>query len=185
MREEKLQSKDLTKAADVLKSGGLLIFPTDTVYGIGSIFDNKKAVDRIYKVKGRQKSQAFPILVSDTEQVKKIAVINPTAKKLIKKFWPGGLTVILESKSSGKLGFRMPNSDIVRNLIKAVGKPIIGTSANFHGKPTPKSFDELDKKFTQQADMVLIGDCLLSIESTVVDTTVSPPEILRQGAVKI
>lgn len=177
-------------AAQILKSGGVVIFPTDTVYGIGCRFDNKKAIDRIYQFKGTQKSQPFPTLVSRVDQVEKLAIINSRARQLMKKHWPGALTIILRSRNPNpakteKIGFRMPDSDLVRKLIDEVGVPIIGTSANFHTHPTPKSYEELDPKFTKLADLVIKGECQRGVESTVVDTTVSPIAILRQGAVHI
>lgn len=181
---EESKSKSITRAIEASKSGGVVIFPTDTVYGIGCVFDNEIAVERIYKIKGTKKSQPFPILVSNINQVTEIAEMSDYARELIDKHWPGGLTIILPAGSK-KIGFRMPNSDIVRSIIEKVGKPIVGTSANFHGQPAPKSYEELDPNFTKLADFVLAGECKLSQESTVVDVTVSPPIILRQGAVRL
>lgn len=183
-------SRDLNKAAQILKSGGVVIFPTDTVYGIGCRADDQKAVERIHRIKGTQKSQPFPTLVSSIGQVEELAEINPQAKELMDKHWPGGLTIImlsshpeLDSGSVPKIGFRMPDSDLVRNLIEKVGYPIIGTSANFHRHPTPKSYEELDPDFIKHVDFVIKGECIGGIESTVVDTTTSPIKILRQGAI--
>ena len=192
------------KAVQVLKSGGVVIFPTDTVYGIGCRFDDKKAVDRIYQIKGTSQNQPFPILVSDIKQVAKLAKISKVAKSLMDKHWPGALTIILPIKpdlstyhkpglkqlhkpglNQYKIGFRMPNSALVRLIIDKVGKPIIGTSANFHGHPTPKSYEELDPDFIKLVDYVIKGKCKGGVESTVADATVNPPKILRLGAVRI
>lgn len=182
----------IEKAIAVLKNGGIVIFPTDTVYGIGCRFDIQAAVNRIYQIKGTAKSQPFPILVSSIKQVERIANINPQAKELMSKFWPGGLTIILSprhpelvSGSHQKVGFRMPDSSLVRSLIEGVGVPVIGTSANFHGSNVPKSFKELDSGLIKLADFVVEGKCKQGIESTVVDATINPPKILRQGAVKL
>lgn len=184
--QEKSQSPEIKKAAQTLKNGGVVIFPTDTVYGIGCVYDNQKAIDRIYSIKGTEKNQPFPILVSNIKQVEKVAKLTPTARKLIKKFWPGGLTVILKRKDgSGKVGFRMPNSQLIRSLVDATDSPIIGTSANFHGDKTPASYQELNPKVVKQADYTIEGVCKLGRESTVVDVTISPPKILRQGAVQL
>lgn len=199
-------SRDLKKAVEVLKAGGVVIFPTDTVYGIGCLLDNPKAVNRIYKIKGTPKTQPFPVLVTSLGQVEQLAKVNQIAQELMNNYWPGGLTIILNAKPNpyspshsesgseyvgepgfghGKIGFRMPDSDLVRNLIKCVGKPIVGTSANFHGHPTPKSYEGLDPNFVKLAGFVVKGECKLQKESTVVDTTIDPPKILRQGAVKL
>jgi|SRR5579872_3418619 len=184
--QEKSQLQEIEKAANILKSGGVVIFPTDTVYGIGCIYDNDKAVDRVYKIKGTEKTQAFPVLVASVEQVEKVAQLNSLAKSLISKFWPGGLTLVLKKKDgSQKVGFRMPNSDLVRSLIEKAGSPIVGTSANLHTHQTPNSYEELDPKVTKQVDYVVKGECELGRASTVVDVTISPPKILRQGAVQL
>ena len=176
----------IEKAIAILKKGGIVIFPTDTVYGIGCCFDRPKAVDRIYQIKNTPRGQPFPVLVSTTDQLRQYAQVTVQAENLIKKYWPGALTIILQSKKSkGKIGFRMPDSSLVKALIDELGVPIIGTSANFHGHPAPKSYEELDSNFTKLADFVLEGDCQLGEESTVVDATVDPPKVLRQGAVEL
>ena len=190
-------------AAKILKAGGVVIFPTDTVYGIGCRYDNKESIDRLYRIKKTPQSQPFPILVSSVNQVRKLAKVPKAAEKLIKKYWPGALTIILFTRhpererricldSSGapqndtsKVGFRIPNSKVTLDLIDTVGVPIIGTSANFHGQIAPKSFKELDPKIIKLADFVVKGKCKGRVESTVVDATVDPPKILRQGAVMI
>ncbi|MBI2594404.1 threonylcarbamoyl-AMP synthase [Candidatus Curtissbacteria bacterium] len=174
------------KATRILKSGGVVIFPTDTIYGIGCRFDNPKAIERIYSIKGTPKNQPFPILIADTNQIGKIAKVDQKAQRLIEKYWPGGLTIILMAKKGNqKIGFRMPDSELVLALINKVGVPIIGTSANFHGQPTQTSFEELNPKIVKKADFVLKGECKLKVESTVVDATVDPPRILRKGAVSL
>lgn len=176
----------LKKAANILQKGGVVIFPTDTVYGIGCRFDLPQAVDRVRQIKGTPREQNFPVLVASASQVGKIAQINPQAKKLIQMYWPGGLTVVMKlRKNKEKIGFRLPNSSLTRSLIRKVGVPVIGTSANFHGQPTPKSYKDLDPEFIKLADYVVKGKCLGGIESTVVDTTAHPPKILRQGAIKL
>src|SRR3989344_3892123 len=195
----------LNRAARILRSGGVVIFPTDTVYGIGCRFDNKKAIERVRQIKKTPESQHFPILVSDVGQVKKLAKITNAAAKLIEKYWPGGLTIILSVSSPThpkpglgkltrhkpglgyvdkpglkptKIGFRMPDSLLTRTLIEKVGVPIVGTSANFHGKRATNTFKWLDPKFTKLSDYTIIGECKLGIESTVVDATVDPPKVL-------
>lgn len=186
-------SKDnLEKAIEILLKGGVVIFPTDTVWGIGCRFDNQEAVSRIYKIKGTPVTWPFPILVSNVSQVAALAEINEAAWKLMEKYWPGALTIILRrikadipglsSYSAPGLGFRMPDLESLRFIIDKVG-PIIGTSANFHGQPAPKRFEELEPKFTNLADLVLAGETKSGVESTVIDATVDPPKIIRYGAV--
>ncbi len=182
---EKSKSKELGKTASILKSGGIVIFPTDTVYGIGCRFDDKKALNRLYEIKGTPKSQQFPILVSNLDQVRKIAKINRLAKRLMASYWPGALTIILSGKDHNNYGFRMPDSALVKFLIDELKTPIIGTSANFHGQNTPKTYGELDKELRKLVDYTIKGDCKTQLESTVIDVTVNPPKILRKGAVII
>lgn len=177
---------DLKKAARVLKNGGVVIFPTDTVYGIGCIYNNKEGLQRIYKIKNRPQSIPFPILVSSIDQAKSIADMNSLATSLAEKYWPGGLTIIVKSKESGdKIGIRMPDSKYVKSLIEKTGEPIIGTSANFHGQKSVANFELLDYKIIKLVDYVLKGECEKGIESTVVDTTGEKIKVIRQGVVKI
>ena len=190
----------LEEASQILRAGGVVIFPTDTVYGIGCRYDNQKAIERLYQIKKTPKDQEFPILVSNIGQVRKLAKVSVVAEKLIRKYWPGGLTIILRHKpglrsgqkpdhkpglSPVKIGFRMPDSKLVLDLVDQVGIPIIGTSANFHGQKAPKSFDKLDPELVKLVDFVIRGKCKEGIESTVVDATSDPPKILRHGAVII
>lgn len=176
------ETKDLSSAAEILKNGGVVIFPTDTVYGIGCRYDDKDAVDRIYKIKSRSNSQPFPVLVSSVKQVERLVIITPSARELIEKYWPGGLTILLKTKDNQKIGFRMPDHQEILSMINLVGVPIIGTSANFHGQPPPASFKKLDPKLIKLADFVLKGKSGGGIESTVVDITTGKIKILRQGA---
>ena len=181
-----MSQSQLNNAAEILKKGGVVIFPTDTVYGIGCRFDDQRAVARIHQIKGIPQNQPFPILVSTIDQVEKLAKVNHLARRLIKKYWPGSLTIILNEKiDNQKLGFRMPDSPFVLSLIDNIATPIIGTSANLHGQKTPRSFEELDPKIVNLVDFVVKGKCKLGVESTVVDTTVNPPKILRQGATRL
>ena len=181
------------KAVNVLKSGGIVIFPTDTVYGISCRFDNQKAIKRLYQIKGTPQNQPFPILVSKIDQVKSLAIITKIGQQLINKYWPGAITIILPSRHSSaapqndtsKVGFRMPDSDLIRFLIDRVGVPIIGTSANIHGQKPVSSFADLDPKIIKLADLAISGECQKGVESTVVDATCTPPKVLRQGAVKL
>lgn len=176
----------IQEAVRILKRGCIVIFPTDTVYGVGCRFDDAKAIVRVRQIKNTPKTQPFPVLVSSVDQLRQYAQVTEQAESLIKKYWPGALTIILESKNnSEKIGFRMPDSSLVRALIDGVGVPIIGTSANFRGRGAPKSYEELDSDFIKLADLVVKGECHLGVESTVVDATFDPPKVLRQGAVLI
>ncbi len=176
--------REIKKAAEVLKKGGVVVFPTDTVVGVGCLFDNQKAINRIYQIKKRPKIP-MPVLISSLDQLEVVkSRLTPTAEKLIKKYWPGPLTIVLPS--NGKtVAVRMPNYKPVLQLIDLVGKPIIGTSANFHGQGAVGSVEDLDEEFKQQVDFVMSGECNLQKESTVVDCTGEKIVVLRQGAVNL
>lgn len=181
--KEKLKLSEINKAAQIITEGGVVVFPTDTVYGIGCRFDDTKAIERIKKIK--KSKQNFPLLVSNFADVNKIAYLNNQAQILAEKYWPGALTLVIKSKNGGTIGVRMPNSKTVISLIKKSKSPIIGSSANFHGKKSPASFSDLDPKLVGLVDFVLKSDSKNKGESTVIDTTVIPYKILRQGVLKI
>lgn len=177
---------NIKKAAQLLKSGGVVIFPTDTVYGIGCLYNNKEGLLKIYKIKNRPPSLPFPILVSSIDQAGTIVDMNNQAINLAKEYWPGGLTIIANSiDGKYKIGVRMPNSKIALTLIKEAGSPVVGTSANFHGQKSVANFESLDPELIKLADYVLKGECQKGTESTVVDTTGEKINIIRQGAVKV
>lgn len=179
-RPEKSKLEELNKAVDVLKNGGVIIFPTDTVFGIGCKWDNPDAIARIRNIKSS--TQNFPILISSISQAHAIGKITPQALHLINKYWPGGLTILVKNRiTDQKVGIRMPASDYVKYIIEKLGAPIIGTSANFHGEPAPIKSTDLDPRLIKLADYVVEGECEDGEESTVVDSTVLPIKILRQG----
>lgn len=182
--QEELQSKEIEKAVVILRKGGVVIFPTDTVYGIGCRFDNLGAIERIKNIK--KSRQNFPVLISNLKQAHQLAKVNNIAKDLAQKYWPGGLTILLKKQSGiGKIGIRIPNHKIAMLLIDKLGFPIVGTSANFHSQKPPVSFEELDPRIISLADFVVQGKCKEKAESTVVDATTTPIKILRKGAVNI
>lgn len=182
--QEESESNDISRAAEVLKKGGVVIFPTDTVYGIGCTVTSKLGEARIKRIKHTH--QQFPVLIDSFQELHKLAVVTGPAQMLIDKYWPGPLTLLLESKHNRqKIGIRMPKDENIRELISKVGSPIFATSANFHTSPTPKTYEELDSKFKELADFVLIGECTEKEESTIVDVTVVPHKIIRLGAAKL
>lgn len=183
-KKEESRSNDINKAIPILKRGGVVIFPTDTVFGIGCVWNNSIALARIKKIKGS--NQSFPILIDNLTQLHKLAYVTEPAQHLIDRFWPGALTLLLKSRHDRKkIGIRMPRSKITRELIAGVGVPLIGTSANFHTKKAPTHYGELDENFKKLADYTVNGECDLKKESTVVDATSIPLKILRYGALNI
>lgn len=188
---------DVKKAIEIVNNGGIVIFPTDTAFGIGCRIDNKEAVEKLFQLRKRPSTMATPVLCSSVEMVKGYTqeVSHKVKENLMDTYWPGALTIILPSISNripslirgGKetVGVRIPNHPVALELIKGVGIPIVGTSANFHGNPTPYSVEDLDPQLVNLVDGVLEGVCTLKKESTVIDCTQEPWKILRQGAVTI
>ncbi|HYK08116.1 MAG TPA: L-threonylcarbamoyladenylate synthase [Candidatus Eisenbacteria bacterium] len=188
--------KKVEKAVEILKSGGIVLLPTDTVFGICCRIDNNKALERLFAIKKRENSQAVPILVSSTDMVKEYAQpFNEKIEKLMEQYWPGGLTIVIKAKKEKVLplvrgdgdtvGVRIPDSVSLFQIIEEVGVPITGTSANFHGLPSVKNWKDLDPRLVQLVDYVLEEDSLGGTASTVVDCSEENWKILRQGAVTI
>lgn len=172
-------------AADILKGGGLVVFPTETVYGLGANLLDKKAVKRVYKTKKRPSDKPLTIHISKVDTLSEmVGDIPPIARLLIDKFWPGPLTIILNSKDGEKIGFRMPSNKIALSLIEKSGIPVVAPSANLSGNRAPRDIKEVIENLEDKIDMVLDGGPTeVGRESTVVDTTVFPIKILREGAI--
>lgn len=189
--------KEIKTAIEIFKNGGIVIFPTDTAIGIGCRIDNPNAVERLFKIRRRPKTKAAPVLFSSIDMVREyIKEIPQDVEKLMKKYWPGALTIILCCnkltvpslvRGGGEtLGVRIPNNKIIKTIIAKVGAPILGPSANFSGGKTPYSLKELDKKLVNLVDFVVSGETSgEEMASTVIDCTVEPWKIVREGATKI
>jgi L-threonylcarbamoyladenylate synthase len=185
------------EAVLTLKKGGIVIFPTDTAFGIGCRVDDEIAVGKLFRLRKRPETKATPVLVSGLEMARDYLqdVPDVVVDKLIKHYWPGALTIVLRAKiqkvpglvrgGGDTLGVRMPNHPLTLDLIGKVGTPIVGTSANFAGEETPYFYEDLDPELVKLVDYVLPGECNLRQASTVIDCTVSPWKILREGAVEI
>lgn len=171
---------NLQKAVDAVKDGKVLVCPTDTVYGLICDADNKKAVEKIYKIKNRPKNKFLPIFVRDIEMAKKLVEINSKQEEFLKKVWPGAVTVVIEKKRSA---LRIPNNKFLINLIKRVG-PLAETSANISGEPSTAKIKEVLKYFKgreYQPDLVLdAGDLKPARPSKVIDLTGPKSVILRK-----
>lgn len=188
--------KKIKEAIEVLKKGGIVIFPTDTAFGIGCRIDDEKAIKRLFEIRKRPLIQATPVLVSSIKMAERYWEFIPQeAMRLIKKYWPGALTIILQSRidkvpslvrGGGKnIGVRMPDHKITLEIIRNVGVPILGPSANFHGEKTPYDFEDLNSKLLKLVDYVLPGACLFKKVSTIIDCSQKPWRILREGVTVI
>ena len=175
----------IAKASEIIKKGGLVVFPTETVYGIAANLLDKKAIERLYKIKSRPVNKPFTVHISDLKMIEGMGCkVTGQARRLIDKFWPGPLTIILKSKDKRSIGFRMPSNRVALDLIKASRVPIIAPSANLSGRIPPASAADTLKDLDGKVDMVLdAGKTDIGIESSVIDLTVKPPMVLREGAI--
>ena len=188
--------RQVTIAIRILKAGGVVAYPTDTVYGLGTAMQNMSAIERIFEIKGRPKGMALPLLLNDVSQIATIASSVPyAALQLAEAFLPGALTIIL-SKSDNvpdlitagnkTIAFRIPNHPIPLALIKGTGTPIIGTSANLSGQPSATTAADVETQIGKRVDMIIDGgQCSGGIESTIIDLTGEKPVIRRQGAISL
>jgi L-threonylcarbamoyladenylate synthase len=176
----------INSAAKAIREGSLVVFPTETVYGIAANLFDKKSVARLYRIKGRPRGKPFTVHVSDIKMIKKMGcAVTKEALRLIKKFWPGPLTIILKVKGGSTMGLRMPANKIALELIRTAAVPVIAPSANLSGKKAPASAQDAIKNLGGKVDIVLDGGrTAIGVESTVIDLTVTPPKILRKGAIK-
>lgn len=180
------------EAAGIIRRGGLVAFPTETVYGLGANALDEKASAKIYAAKGRPSDNPLIAHIADTKQLEEIAEYIPDAARvLMETYWPGPLTMIFRKKAvvpGGTTGgldtvaVRMPDHPVARRLIEAAGVPIAAPSANLSGKPSPTTAERTAEDMNGKIDMILDGGpCRIGIESTIVDMTEDIPVILRPG----
>jgi len=181
-------------AAQIVKKGGLVVYPTETVYGLGCDPYNAEAVRRILKVKNNR-NKPLPILVANIVDAEKIAFISTTGKKLAAKFWPGPLTLVFPKKSSfpdvvtfglNTVGLRIPNNNVTLRLIRLCGGLLIGSSANRTGEEPSRAVQEISGDLKEMVDVVLDGGTVTrGISSTVVALISEKPKIIRKGPISL
>ena len=171
--------ENIELAVEIIKNGGVIICPTDTVYGLVCDATNKKAVERLYKIKKRPRNKLIPIFISDIKMAKRFTNITPEQEKFLKNVWPGKVTAVFHHR---KPGLRIPDYKFVLNLVKHIG-PLAETSANISGQPATTKIKEVLKQFEgrkYQPDLVIdVGNLPKSKPSKIIDLTVWPPKILR------
>jgi L-threonylcarbamoyladenylate synthase len=184
----------IDKACELLKTGGLVAFPTDTVYGVGADAYQPQAVERIYQVKRRPLAMAIPLLIDNAEDLHMVAEPIPdVAWALAKRFWPGALTVVLYRKpvvpdivTSGgpTVAVRVPDHSFALGLIRVAGGVLAATSANLTGRPDPRTAEEVMGYLEGHIELIVDGGrCPGGVPSTVIDLTQSRPAVLRFGAI--
>ena len=187
-----LSCGEVREAAEVVLKGGLVVYPTDTVYGLGCDPRNERAVRAVLEAKMRP-DKPLPILCSSLSVMKGLGVWNPLAERLASRFLPGPLTLVLEARDKGlpkglikdgKVGLRVPAHKVARELIGLVGGALVGTSANLSGTPPPRSPEEVLSRLGPRFDVMLdCGPTPLGIPSTVVDVSGGRVEVIREGFV--
>ena len=185
----------IEEAGRIIKEGGLVVFPTETVYGLGANALDSSAVKKIFEAKGRPQDNPLIIHVADFEIGDFVQEIPVIAESLMKIFWPGPLTIILKksnlipdvtSANLDTVGIRMPRNFIARELIKSAGVPIAAPSANISGRPSPTDVSRCIEDLSGKVEYILGSHiCEVGLESTIVDCTVCPPCVLRPGGITL
>jgi len=184
------------RCREVITGGGVVVYPTDTFYGLGADPRNVAAVRRLFDIKGRPVGQPILLLIGHPEDVRNWAAsISPAAEELIRRYWPGPLTLIFKSRGdvipeltagTGTIGLRMPGSTLTRQLLAFLGAALTGTSANISGVPSPRTAEEAASALGDRVDLILDGGTAAGMEpSTVVDVSAEPVRLIRPGAAKL
>lgn len=175
----------------MLKSGGIIIYPTETLYGIGALALSEKPVERVFDIKGRPRGNPIPVLGRDRKMLEALVEFNETAIALADNFWPGPLTLVLKDKGklpglitagTGKAAVRVSANPFVISLFNELDGPLTSTSANPSGGENLLGFDYIFRTFDGKVELIIdSGNIPPSKGSTIVDATITPPLILREG----
>lgn len=188
------REKGILRAAEILKHGGIVAIPTETVYGLAANALDDSAIKNVFKAKGRPQNNPLIVHISDFDMIKNIACDIPEVTKVLaQKFWPGPLTMVLKKKNTiaksvsaglDTVAVRMPASITAREIIRATGIPLAAPSANISGRPSPTSANHVISDLDGKVDGIVLGeDCTVGVESTVVALFCNPPRLLRPGVV--
>ena len=177
--------ENIRTAAQALRSGGIVAFPTETVYGLGVCADNDTAIDNLYSAKQRSRDKKLSIMIAEPDDVRKhVKQITPIANKLISSFWPGPLTIIFDLPDNRTVGIRNSSHHVVRDLLNAAGKSIVSTSANISGRPPATDAQQVISSFSDKVDVVLDGGSAEAGKpSTVIKIVDNTFEIIRHGVI--
>jgi L-threonylcarbamoyladenylate synthase len=183
----------LQQIIQVLNEGGIIIYPTETAYGLGCDGLNEEAIKKIYSIKKRNQNHPLPVIISTIEMANRIAYMNPLAKKLIETFHPGPLVIALPKKAiipdivnPKGIAFRISRNKIIHQIVSEFNNPIISTSANLSGNPAPYSIDEIKNQLDLNLIDIILDSGTLPVRqpSTIVDFQLKPsPQIIREGEI--
>jgi L-threonylcarbamoyladenylate synthase len=187
--------KQVTLGIDILRRGGVIAYPTDTVYGLGASMTSPEAVGKIFLVKSRPRHMSLPLLVGSISQIEMLsAYISPTAHILIKAFLPGALTLIFSASDKvpaylkareDTIALRIPDHPVPLALINGIGTALVGTSANLSGYPNPLTDGEVKAQLADRVELVIEGGRCSGTESTIIDVSGEVPVLLRKGAISV
>ena len=189
-----LKSTELDEAAKLLKEGKVIAFPTETVYGLGVVYDSKEAYDALVSVKRRPPDKPFTLMLADLEDVEKYAILNKVSKALVKEFMPGQFTLITKARPGlpawcvsniGNVGIRIADYELIRDLIRKTGKPLLVPSANKSGEQPGTTAKEVVDAFKDELAAVVDGNTVSNVPSTIVFVGEDHTEVFREGAIKI
>lgn len=183
-------------AVEALKNHGVVAYPTDTLYGLGAAFNDLAAVERVFDIKGRPRNAALPLLAASPSDVEQVAVgLTPQADKLIEAFWPGPLTLVVTAGPDtpdvvtggrGTVAVRMPDHYVPQELVRRLGRPITGTSANPTGGPDPVTAEDVRRTLGDRVDHIIDGGpAPMGQPSTIIDLTGERPRLIRAGALAV
>lgn len=185
----------IEEACQVLAEGGVVAFPTDTLYALGANALEERAVERVFLAKGREPEKPITVLIADLEMAASLVEeIPPIVRKLSARFWPGPLTLILKARpelpsalsaGTGRIGIRVPGLPLARVLIQGAGRPLTGTSANLSGGKDPCEAQDVLRDLEGRIELILDGGPVpLGIPSTILDLVAEPPSLIREGAIR-
>lgn len=184
-----LLKKDIDLLAKELKKGKIVAFPTDTVFGLGCIYDDLKAIENIFKAKNRDINKSLPMMCNNLKMIKEYAIVDNNSKKIIKEFMPGALTIILNKKDifshigdKDTIAIRIPDDYWIRELIRRIGKPLLVTSANISNEESLIDYIDVYNKLNDSIDYIVKGKALNKISSSIVDVR-KDIKILREGKI--
>lgn len=188
--------ENIRKIVKVIHSGGVIAFPTETVYALACDATNFKAVENIYKIKNRDINNPLSVMIHDFDQIRSYAMVNGFIEKLVSKFSPGPITYVLQTKQDNGLsnllmkddftGFRIPNHSVALDILSRCQCPLVATSVNFSGEPSAKNMNEISDDLKSQIDLIMdSGDYGNGISSTVIKVSNGSVEMLREGEIGI
>lgn len=189
-----LDEIQLDIAADLLKNGEVVAFPTDTVYGVACVYDNPNAIEKMKRAKGRPESKPFPLMVSNKKHIIDIAEVDNRTERIIDAWMPGALTIILRKKDTlpdfatnnePTVAIRMADDELVSSIIEKVGKPLLVTSANISGEPSTSRYKEVYESLNGRISALIARDSLGARASTIIDLTKDEIKVLREGPITL